>query len=275
MKNRMTALVLAVILLLAACAQKNPPPETTAEPVVTTEAETTAETAEPETTAETTAAPTEEPAEPMLPPRPAKQEPTGVESGEPVEEFWTGAICWQADDYEQAVQVSLPRLKPVSPDAVEIQEEIWDVVYPLLEETLNAREEGYSSMLESVGYETNIRDGVVSLLVWEEDPYDMTQYQVYNLDLETGKRLDTAEISGRLGYADWEAEMTRLVQQDYEKHWEGQPQDDFYKEQLKKQLSPENIGLIQIYLGEQTEIVYNRYSLAGADYYPVRLVPPG
>nr|MCR5609967.1 hypothetical protein [Lachnospiraceae bacterium] len=87
---------------------------------------------------------------------------------------------------------NLPYINIDSEDVKKINDEIASIYVPIMEEQLNLG--GSSVDLFSVQYNFYVNDNILSLCIKDSWPNDQHNYDVYNVDINTGKRLDSKAI---------------------------------------------------------------------------------
>lgn len=285
MKKIISLLVcIALLLGLAACgaSREETEPESS-EPV----AEQKTSAPQPEQTAATTL-----PTQPEQTEAPETQpEQTQTPAVQPLPESCTAqTLVW---DYlnetlewvdgvgnENKLLFAIPQIYPFSEDAIACQEEILELLMPIYEESLQNIALECSCVYGAIGYEAYLWGDVLSILVYRETHFDLTDYSVYNLNVRTGQRLDNGALLEQIGLSQ-ESYMEAAAQAAHDafagKY--GQLQEAFgeeYDTQLANTISQENISAAQLYLnGEGTLMMaVNIYSMAGAAYYPALLALP-
>ena len=87
---------------------------------------------------------------------------------------------------------NLPYINIDSEDVKKINDEIASIYVPIMEEQLNLG--GSSVDLFSVEYNFYVNDNILSLCIKDAWPNDQHNYDIYNVDINTGKRLDSKAI---------------------------------------------------------------------------------
>lgn len=264
--------MLMAALLLAGCAVT--PPEDT-KPDTTTVPDTTP--AQTEATVETTVA--TELFAPVYPERSVTALPEKAPVEDVVSSYWEETLEW-VDKPGNACRlpIAIPQIYPFSEDAIRCEKEIFDVLFPIAEETLANMEEELSQSWAKIGYEAFVNGDVLSLLIVKETVYDLTEYHVYNLDLSTGKQLTREGLLEKLAVseADFKAAAETAVEETFVNRYgekEKSYDQDFYQEQLDRSLSKENLEKTEIYLDAEGKavLVADIYAMAGATSYPTRI----
>lgn len=170
--------------------------------------------------------------------------------------------------------ISIPSVFPFSQDAVDCQADIYNNLLPTLkfyEETagytdiydirlLPMSEKENVRYLAGIDYAAYEYKDILSIVVWVKNYYDGIEYFVYNLDLDTGKRMDNAAVLKRLGIGS--SDMKALYDAAYVERF-----GDYQTPQREKTVSTENIAASQIYVTNDGTVMVaaNIYQIAGAD----------
>ena len=170
--------------------------------------------------------------------------------------------------------ISIPSVFPFSQDAVDCQADIYNDLLPTLkfyEETagytdiydvrlLPMSEKENVRYLAGIDYAAYEYKDILSIVVWVKNYYDGIEYFVYNLDLDTGKRMDNAAVLKRLGIGS--SDMKALYDAAYVERF-----GDYQTPQREKTVSTENIAASQIYVTNDGTVMVaaNIYQIAGAD----------
>lgn len=193
-----------------------------------------------------------------------------------------GAYFWQ-----------VPQLNFSTPDAMAINKAIADRFGPIVEEEIKNMEEGLSLHAGDIkctifyNHDPDTDDEIITLLCYQETPYDLTYYVSYHYHTGRGEQLSNGELLELLGF-DTEEYLAALKQAAASRYlhnamlWgnfaPGQLfEEDFRWEQYKRTVSDENITLdVPMYVtyGNEGLIVVaipNIYSIAGAEYYPAEV----
>ena len=233
MKNLSLILsALVLLLLLTACdsapsttspattaAPATSAPETTAAPTTTTPATTLAPTTVPQTTAapttvpETTAAPTTQPLNvycdlpeftPAIDPVTLPANPT---LSDLVATGYTGSACWEdLCGNVETPSFSIPSVTPFSPDAIAINQEIYELYAPVLDRVRGYFTERTSSMEVGISYTAALSGDILSILIITDTHLDYDLYHTFAIDITTGQRLDQPTLVNRVlhvGYAEF------------------------------------------------------------------------
>lgn len=170
--------------------------------------------------------------------------------------------------------ISIPSVFPFSQDAVDCQADIYNDLLPTLkfyEETagytdiydvrlLPMSEKENVRYLAGIDYAAYEYKDILSIVVWVKNYYDGIDYYVYNLDLDTGKRMDNADVLKRLGIGS--SNMKALFDAAYVERF-----GDYQTPQREKTVSTENIAASQIYVTNDGTVMVAAtiYQIAGAD----------
>lgn len=264
--------MLLAALLLTGCAAT--PPEDT-KPDTTTAPDTTP--AQTEATVETTVA--AELSAPVYPERSVTALPEKANVEDVVSSYWEETLEWvDKPGNACSLPIAIPQIHPFSDDAIRCEKEIFDILFPIAEETLTHMEEKLSQSWAKIGYEAFVNEDVLSLVIVKETDYDLTEYHVYNLDLSTGEQLTREGLLEKLAVseADFKAAAESAVEETFVNRYgeKGKNADqDFYQEQLERSLSKENLEKTEIYLDAEGKavLVADVYAMAGAASYPTRI----
>lgn len=280
-KMRWMLMVVVLILLLTACsARYSESTFASTESPVPTEVQTMEA---PETTAETTIAPeTTEPKVTETSPTEATFAPLPetVSVADLVETVWDETLTWtDKQKYDNSFTGSVPELFPFSEDAVRVNGEIQDVLWEKINRELQNQEKKDSQKYLSAGYRAYLNGDVLSVMTWADDNHDRAEYDVWNLDLETGKQLTEQEMAARLGLSE-EAYIQLITEAVtdafYERcgNVENAPDPEFYQQQFDACISQENLAKVKLYFGEGGEVILIApiIPIAGASSYPT-LIP--
>ncbi len=177
---------------------------------------------------------------------------------------------------EQSTPVRIPKLLPFSEDASACQAEIQNEFDPWVEQIRTEMADGFSSMTAAIDYEAYLNDTIFSLVIHACSMIDLCSYRVYNFDIETGKRLDIAELMNKLQITDYTQKVTQIAQDAFDAQLENcsdeylEREQDILAEQKGKNNSKENIEKAMPYVAEDGKVmvVINIYSIAGAEKYP-------
>ena len=183
--------------------------------------------------------------------------------------------------------ISLPSIYPFSEDAIDCQQDIYNAVLPKLKsyEETSGYDDIYDTVLipyenkqyvsdpSGIGYEAYLCGGVLSIVVYDKDPIDTIDHHVFNLDISTGERLNTAAMMIRFGIT--ENEIRKALENAFLAHYPSlDSSDSFYKKQLNNTISSKNISDTRIFITNDGTLMLAAeiYSLAGANSYS-ELIP--
>ncbi len=160
-----------------------------------------------------------------------------------------------------------------SQDAAACNQAILETCTSYIEESQEADREGYSVLCMGIGYDAWLWEEVLTLLVTVDSDWGNTEYLLYQLDADTGARLQTGDLAARLGLsqADFAQAARAAMESTFRTMFQGAEETagDFYQTQLDKTVAGENVSKAQLYLGEGGApfLLCTIYSLAGAESY--------
>ncbi|MCR5664758.1 MAG: hypothetical protein K6G17_07805 [Oscillospiraceae bacterium] len=273
MKKLLLCALLLCALLLAACAAPG-----SAATVVTPEP-----SAEP--TLESTPAPTPAPTpEPEPEPTPEPPEPDGEAYKTVDPEAFVVAELDLEGEYDDDVGndylyvYRIPAFSSESDDARHLSQQMWETVYPKLEEDLRHVQEldGLSLLCLRADYAVYQAHGVVSVVETLETDWGFTDYCVMSLDAETGREADRALLLERFGLSEEEFLQKAVAAADscFKQMYLDIPEETFQKyggpELLSKTTDVRNFGPgLQLFVGSDGRLSFVApiFSFAGAEYY--------
>lgn len=264
MKITKILLLVLTVCLLAGCAVT--PPVSTGDPIE--------ETTTPPTYAANI------PDAPVYPDRVVAPLPESVTVDDLVSPYWEETLRWDDTDGEHCVfPVAVPQIYPFSEDAIRCEKEIFDHLFPILDDALNKMGIGISQSLNQVGYEAHLNGQILSLIVFQETPTDLHLYQVYNFDIASGKKLSEGDLLAHLGISrdDFHDRADTAVRNHFvslygEKETSKDP--TFYQSQLNMSTNEGHLDKAELYLDATGRLmmVADIYPLAGASHYPTPLL---
>lgn len=244
-------------------------PEETTIPITTT---VPVETTVPETTApppETTVAETF----PSLPDEVTLEDLVTV--------IWDETLTWKSAGKEMVFTCPVPELLPFSEDAVRVNGEIQDYLWHIIDMAKEDMKYKQECGIVSAGYQTYLNADILSVMAWWETQYDLTHYEVWNLNLKTGKQPSELEIAELLGMSEevYSQLLTDKVTGAFlerNQHWADTEWADIYLEQFDVCISQENLKKTKLFFGDDGEVMVLApiYAMAGAGKYPT-LIPLG
>lgn len=178
----------------------------------------------------------------------------------------------------------IPMLYPFSNDAIAVNAMIAQRYGEIAAENQKAVEEGYSATVISIDYDAWLNGDLLTLMITVNTGYDYIDYQVFNFRVESGeyaKTMNTAAMAKSyldLSYPEflWAVKEFTLAYFDTEygaadedmlkdfKNWylenHGMPMGD----------NPMNLSSGNLFMDDSGTmmLVFDAYSMAGADYYP-------
>lgn len=165
----------------------------------------------------------------------------------------------------------LPGVSSVIPHADEINDKIFDAFEDSIENERRHKKDNCSNIITSISYTAGLRGGVLSLRVTEETLYDTARTETWNIDIKTGKILNTEEFLAVFGQngLDLESKLADAASKKFISKW-GDPskKDSFTKERYRKTISSSNLAKSKFFIKEDGTVYASIriYSLAGADY---------
>ena len=166
----------------------------------------------------------------------------------------------------------LPGVSSVIPDSEALNDKIYTAFEESIAHERRSKKDGTSNIVISINYSAGLRNGVLSLQVTEETCWDSTRVETWNIDIETGKVLDTQALLAALDRNGLSIEdaLANAAKKKFISKW-GDPSgtDSFTKERYNKTVSSSNLAKAKLFIKEDGTIwaSIRVYSLAGADYY--------
>ncbi len=257
---RLFALCLALGLVLAACGVTPNPSQGTTEPPVSTQTPPSTTVPDPDVTTA---------------PSTAQGEMT---LSDLISDHTNESMEWVSGTGEytnkESARFRLPQIAPISQDAIDCQQEILDAFLPSLDEIRKSADEKFSTPFTAIDYEAYYNSGILSVLIYKDYGIDYIEYHTYNINTETGARLDTDALLAHLSLTQeaYLEAVAQAAQAFYEEKYVGFQEHDqaFYQTQLNNTISDANISAALPYLNENGKlaVVIDVYSPAGADSYP-------
>lgn len=238
-----------------------------------------AEPTEKETVPETTEVP--EVLNGEMPERPAPQPVLALPQQYTAETLvtagWKGKLTWEdLAGNNCAVSMSIPHIYPFSEDAVKVEAQIFDDIFPFVEENYESYQDKTSAIWISLDWKAYLNQDVLSIVVQLDTDHDWTDYRVYNLDLKTGEQLDDVALAAKLGMdkTAYLEKAAACADREFVERF-GQDQDsEFYQQQREENKSADNLEDARLFLGEKGEpmLMFPLISMVGAHDYPT-IVP--
>lgn len=185
-----------------------------------------------------------------------------------------GVIGWESQYNHCDFKYKVPHITPFSNDAIRIQQEINALFEQQRVDTAAELSGGYDNSVIALTYEAYYSRGILSIILTQAWSWESIDYFVYNLDVQTGNRLDNAGVLEKLdiSQADYVSAATQVAGNRYlEKNG---PVDESYDSgfsstQLESTVSRKNIDGAQLYADSNGRLwmAVNIYSIAGANYY--------
>lgn len=183
------------------------------------------------------------------------------------------------NDYDAVY--TIPVFAVDSPDARACNQALREAGEAVVEAALQNQQDGTSLVDLGMDYETWVRDNSVTLLVTISNSWDCDRHLIYSLTLPEGALLDRDSMAAAWDLTPEQADaaISATLRQCFEERYAVVEQDDFYREQLERTCSDENLADAVLYpASDGTPMVLAKiYSLAGGDYYErmIPLVMPG
>ncbi len=180
------------------------------------------------------------------------------------------------------VQIELPSIQPDYPFAKDFNEEMEQYAQTRIKE-LNANiQHGTDTFLSSVSYEAYLNRDTLSIVVIEQTCIDLTNYTVYNFDMEDRNAMDIAEMADEyldLEYPQFLYASNEIILREFNERFaqfrDSEP--DYYNDIINL-ITDDPAAMLDrsLYLGQdgQLMMVYDAPSIAGALYYPSRMEFP-
>lgn len=170
------------------------------------------------------------------------------------------------------VSYTIPGLKLSTDDALEAAQEFQTSCLTHLEEVHEAMDDRCSLICIGISYQAWIFEDTLTLAVQEDTDWGFSTYFVYTFRLSDGELLEKDEMAERFGISEdaLDEALRETLDRTYKNLYSGfDTSDEFYRTQLEKTVSDENLDDVRLYLsqdGELTALAWI-YSLAGADAY--------
>lgn len=170
---------------------------------------------------------------------------------------------------EVSVPISIPKFVPFSDDAIACQKELETALEPVLKKIRDDAAGKYSQAWLFIKFDAYLNGDVLSVIIEREAVTGGSTYYVYNLDIATGKRLDTAALMAKIQFTDYEEKLTQAAKASFESKWGNSSTGDLYIKQLNATIDPKNIEKAMPYLGQDGKLKAATFigSLAGASGY--------
>ena len=170
---------------------------------------------------------------------------------------------------ECEVRITIPGLHIDAPFAQEFNQQMDEYAKHRIQEIQECIHHSTDPFLISIRYEAYRNRDILSVVIIEETPFDLTEYKVYNFDLEDREALTIADICDELLDLDYpqflNATSEWIIEQFSEKF--GDEAADYIAE-----FHNDATHMLQsaLYLGENGQLmfIYDAPSIAGASYYP-------
>ena len=157
---------------------------------------------------------------------------------------------------EVSVVYRIPKLRFDTPDAQAINEEITQRYTPLYNKAGQTAAEKRMPEPISIDYSAFVNDDIVTLLIKSEEQGHNMDYDVYNYNKKTGKRLDNAGLLRYLqrDYEDTFASLKTALEADYLSKFKEENFPDDYYVRLENTTGDEAIKKSSLFLNGQAEL---------------------
>ena len=174
----------------------------------------------------------------------------------------------------------LPKIYPFSQDAIDVNKQLVTTYMPYLNSMRNCYLDGTLPDISAYYSSFAVHNGVLSVVMQEDTPIDLTLYEVYNFDLETGKLIDLSALLSKLGlsreqYLKIAEETGKAVY--IQKYGYLEPGTyEFYDQQYAATFTEENLMNAKLYFNPNGNLVMvlDMKPIAGASRYPTAVVLP-
>ena len=196
---------------------------------------------------------------------------------------YTGKIYNYETDQSEEKEITciyrIPKVNLPGDDVEKINSEVYNFLYPIIQDSIvEINEYGYPFTSDEVIYYWSVNGDILSLVIRNSSAPEWsggTEYMVYNLSVSTGNRISNDELISVVGVSqeDYHDMLWQALGSEYfqgrESYIEQRGYDDFFRTQLEKTLSEDNIQGCVPYLNEDGQlcIIGAIYSLAAADFY--------
>lgn len=181
---------------------------------------------------------------------------------------------YYSDDVGNTWQYTLriPAIRASGTDAVLLNQQMYDDLYPGVKDALDAMEGEYSLVVGKVDYAIHINGNLISIVGEIDTDWGFDYYFAYNYDAGTHRIVDRAELLSR--YELTEEQFISLASATvgayFRDSYANISRDEFWTDRYEKSIAEENFtedcGLFADDEGKLCMIV-RLYSFAGADYY--------
>ena len=173
----------------------------------------------------------------------------------------------QLKPQEVTVPVSIPKLLLSGDDATACQAKIERDLESELKSIAESADAKNSLSYLYIRFDAFLNNNILSIMVECCNVYDRNSYYTYNLDVTTGKWLDTDALMERIQFADYTEKVTQAARTCFESKWGGS--SDLYKDRLNATIDPQNIADAKPYLDQDgnLKVIVFIGSMAGASGY--------
>lgn len=173
------------------------------------------------------------------------------------------------NDYD--FTMTIPEILIDSSDAQLCNDYLKETLGFHVDETVDAMENGNSSMIRSIEYEAWIWNRTLTVYVMCATDYGYTAYDVYNFDLDTGVLLNNRSVAEKLGIS-WENCldcMESTAEDEFERLFGSAPEDAFKEMTEERNVWEANLREMVLFPGRDgaPQLLTRVYGLAGAESY--------
>lgn len=172
---------------------------------------------------------------------------------------------------DNAFSYRVPQINIDSHDAEIINSEINNRFASVYDELLENKKKGVSNDIIRIDYKAYLNGDILSVSVWKVYSWEYTDYNAYNINARTGKRLSNADLIGMTGYNNDEFyEFLKKLNTEYFENMYNNYSLPDYEYFYQYNISDELLNLdIPMYIGEDgyLYVVSNIASVAGASSY--------
>ena len=227
----------------------------------------------------------------LIPPLPAVQntEPVSTETmdleeasaqtmEEPVVEFAIEDIYFSEGVYTDSIGnrydylLRIPAIRDSGDDAQRLSQELYDKLYPYVQDALDAMDGQYSLGVCRVDYTIYQNGDLCSLVARVDTDWGFSDYYAVNYDRAAHREADRVDMLSRYGLTElmFLPLAADKVDELFQSSLGNIPRDDFWKQQHDRSIAPENFREdCWLYADEANNLcmIFKLYSLAGGDYY--------
>ena len=182
-----------------------------------------------------------------------------------------GTLEWVDSDRNQNIfSYRVPKITSFCKDAEQSNREIQELIYQQIEIARANMDSQKPGVMQSVGYETFLRDSVLSVLVCMETISEESRLYVWNWNVETGERLYNSDLIHFLGVSgeEWSSLMKQALSKAFvERNGSREEAADPENYALQRELSMD-ITNAELFLGQDGWLyaVTTIYDLSGKSF---------